>query len=57
MAKSKTTNNTTITVPGQANMVDLAIQPRETVYEKVVEDMGGGITRTTFRAVKDNANG
>ena len=51
--KPTTTNTTTITVPGQAHMVDLAIQPKEAVYEKVVENMGGGITRTTFRAIKD----
>lgn len=41
-------------VPGTANMVDLAIQPHETPYKKVVEDMGNGITRTTFVAVKDD---
>ena len=54
---AKKTTKTTITVPGQATMVDLAIQPHETVYEKVVEDMGDGITRTTFKAVKENDNG
>jgi hypothetical protein len=37
-----------------ANMADLAIQPNTVPYTKEITDMGNGITRITFVAVKDD---
>ena len=49
MAKMRNTQPDT-----KAGMADLAIQPYEVPYKKIVEDMGGGITRTTLVADKDD---
>lgn len=52
MPKAKVTPEPKNKAP-QANMIDLAIQPKEAKYERRVEDMGNGITRSTYYAVKE----